>query len=185
MKCAIAMLFVASASALNAFGQGTILWDESVNGPLSEDYTHPTAFGILSQGTNSVIGSVSTEVTGNNYAAHDDYFTFTVGGGNSLSGVYIRVDNPTLVWIGNPSFSSMIGQVFNPTNGELLTQMAIGPLGSGTFGMYLSNNEFGSSTSISNYRLDFFVQTVPEPGAVCLFLLGAGVFGFFRWKNLR
>ena len=172
MKKSLCVLVVA-LFAYRLFGQGMLLWDESVNGPLSEDYTQPTSLGNLLLGTNSVIGSVSSVFTGTGYAAHDDYFTFTVQPGNSLAGVYISVNKPTLVWLGNPSFSTMIGQVFNPLNGEVLSQMGLGPLTSGTFGMYLANNEFVGSSSTSNYRLDFLVQSIPEPDTFPLIALGA------------
>ena len=55
-KPVIVFLILACAH-LAALGQGVILWDESVNGELSQDFAHPTSLTPVLAGTNSVIGA--------------------------------------------------------------------------------------------------------------------------------
>ena len=176
------LLILLSATA--AFGQGTILWDESVNGPLSFNYQAPTALGALSYGSNSVFGATEIEPTGPGYFVHDDYFTFTVPNNSSLTAVYIGIDKPSVwTWIGDETFSSELGFIGNPSNGELLSQWTLSSLGPGVYGMYMANHDFQPVTSIANYRLDFFVHAIPEPSTISLWLAGAGLVGFCTWRK--
>ena len=176
-------LFLLSA---NAHGQGTVLWDESVNGSFSHDSSMPTSLMPLQAGTNSVIGATEIVPTGNNFALYPDFFTFQIPTNYFVSAIYLHIDKPSVwTWVGEPNFINQIGFSFSPTNGELLNQLGLSSIPASTYGMYLANNDLQSFTSIANYRLDFFVQTVPEPGAVSLLLVGAGVVGFLRWKKLR
>ena len=59
MKTKARILFLFALAATSALGQGTILWEESVNGPISNEFGEPTFFGALQDGTNSLMGSVS------------------------------------------------------------------------------------------------------------------------------
>jgi hypothetical protein len=124
----IITLFVLALLAGSASGQGTTIWDESVNGPLSNDYTQPTAFGTFPMGTDSVIGSTQFVQTGNNGAVYGDYFTFVISQSSEITGINLTVDNPVLVWIGNPAFTVQLADVYNPTDGGLLSQMSLARL---------------------------------------------------------
>jgi hypothetical protein len=162
-----------------AFGQGIILWDESLNGPLANDYTQATGLGALQNSTNSIIGA--SQLIGD--GIYGDYFSFTIPTGRRISAMWLSVDNPVAVWIGDPAFANQFGYVVNPANGDVLPQWGFNPIGDGTYGMYIMNYDLASNPSVSNYRLDFFIQAVPEPTTLSLALVGLGVLGWARRKR--
>lgn len=171
--------------AAQAFGQVTILWDESVNGPLSQYFANPTALPQFQLGTNSVIGSTELERMGNNWVGHDDFFTIQVPGGATVSSVMVQVDRPNAgIWLGDQGYASQQAFAANPSIGPLLPQWGIQSIGSGIYGIYVADNDQQSVTTLLNYRLDFFVQAIPEPGVVSFFMICAGVVGFVRWKKV-
>jgi hypothetical protein len=174
MKGYLKILMLVQAFGSAAFGQGTILWDESVNGQLSENAASPTQLGSLQAGTNTIIGATEIEpLGGNNFLVHGDFFTFTVPGGASLNGGYLTVDKPNVsVWIGDAGFSTQLGYTANSSPGNLFPQWQIGDLQPGSYGMYLENHDAGPTLSVANYRLDFVSQSVPEPGLTALGVLG-------------
>jgi hypothetical protein len=183
VKRAIQVLALALLLTANARGQGTILWDESVNGPLSNDGGNPTSLQPLAFGTNSVIGSVQLTPVGAGWGRDDDVFTFTVPTGMQVSLLAANVDRSTAAWIGTPSFLTEYGFAITSSNGDLLPLWGLSSLSLGTYGMYLSDNDFQSFPTTVNYRLDFFVQAVPEPRALSLALAGLGLIGIARWKR--
>lgn len=67
---------------LAAIGQGTVLWNESVQGPLGERYVVATPLGSMQFGTNTVLGvSVLEPLITGGHLVRGDYFTFTVPAG--------------------------------------------------------------------------------------------------------
>ena len=67
---------------LAAIGQGTMLWNESVQGPLGEEYFVATPLGSMQLGTNTVLGvSVLEPLITSGHLVRGDYFTFTVPAG--------------------------------------------------------------------------------------------------------
>ena len=68
-------LMVGLVLASSAYGQGTILWDEAVNGPLSNDFAHPTSLSTMQMGSNSVRGATEYFDFGGNGAVAPDYFS--------------------------------------------------------------------------------------------------------------
>jgi hypothetical protein len=163
------LLCLFCATSIVATAQVQIIWDESTNGPLSGDYTHPTILPDIALGSNIVIGSV--QIIPNQYGAttYPDYFVVTIPPGLQVDQMVLSSDVTALwVWIGNTGFSRQLGFIGNlgagtmdPTNGDLLPQMGIGPIISGTYGVYVQNNASGTSTA--HYQLDFVanVATVP------------------------
>lgn len=90
------------------------------------------------------------------------------------------------VWIGSPDFSARLAYLINPTNGDLLPELGLPGVGSGSYGVYVKNYDFGSSPSTANYQLDFGVAgPTPEPGSGALCLLGGFVLALRRFGNLR
>jgi hypothetical protein len=182
-SCAMTSL-LAVAFTTAAMGQGTVLWDESVNGPLSNDYTQPTYLGALQAGTNSVIGSAEAVPSGMGWTVYDDSFTFAVPAGFQVNAVQLMVDRRVWAWIGNPGFSSQYGFVDHPSNGDLLPQWGLAPLAPGTYGMYISDHDLQPVPTAAHYRLDFVSQSIPEPGALGLCLAGAACAGVYGWRRV-
>ena len=167
--------------AVGAFGQGTIVWDESVNGPLSHFSSSPTALGSFQLGTNSIIGKVEIEPSGGNWIVYEDFFTLSVPPSLSLNAVFFHVDKPDVAtWIG-ASFGDQLGYAASSASGELLAQWGMSPIGAGGYSMYLANHDTQAVISVATYRLDFFVQSVPEPGTFALALTGA--IGLAVWRR--
>lgn len=176
MKSLIIRLCAVSI-ATTALGQGTILWNEGVDGPFSNFSDNPTVLPPLQLGTNSTVGATEIEPNGNIWTVYEDFFTFTVPANAMVASVYFQVDKPQVqTWIGNQSFSSQLAVMGNPIAGELLAQWGTGSLPSAGYGLYLANHDAQSSVSIANYRLDFFVQSVPEPDTLALAFVGAAGF---------
>jgi hypothetical protein len=181
MKICAKIFLLSLTLTTTALGQGTILWDESVNGELSFDPGTATHLAPLQSGTNSVIGSTESQPDGNNWIVYEDYFTISVSSGFGVTSLPFSASKPVAVWIGTSDFSSQLGYVVNPGNGDLLPKMGLGSIGPGSYGMYLENYDFASSLSVANYRLDFYAQSVPEPNPLALSLLAVGCVAGFLW----
>ena len=189
MKAIAANFLVLVLSATTAFAQGTVLWDESVNGPISEDYTIPTSLSPMQMGTNSVMGLTEVVPTPPNWEGHPNTFTIEVPIGLEVRAVYLQVDKPNVwAWIGNTGFSSELGFTLSASSGELLAQWGLVTISAGSYGIYLENHDHQAEISIANFRLDFVVQAVPEPSACSillagLVLLGGTKLGYFRTRK--
>ena len=109
------MLLLLLLLGTRAFAQGTVLWDESVNGPLSYDYTQPTQLGTLQNGSNFLLGSSEFVPTGGGPGGvvTSDFVVFTIGAGNLISSLMLQTDLPLTVWIGDTTFSSELASVIS------------------------------------------------------------------------
>src|SRR5689334_22368582 len=123
MKRHSKLLLLSLALAVQAgvvSGQGVILWDESVNGELSQDFTHPTSLTPLRSGTNSIIGATELIPYGNNWGGYPDDFLLTVPTNVVVTAIYLTVDRPNVwAWIGDASYVNQLGWVRNPSGGDL------------------------------------------------------------------
>ena len=186
MKTMTGILLAVVGAATTTFGQGTILWDESVNGPFSEDSASPTVLSPLVVGTNSLIGVSELIPSPPIWISHPNFFTVQVPSGMTIKAVYLQVDKPKLwAWIGDTGYSSELAFIQNPANGELLGQWGLPIVSAGGFGMYLENHDTQPIASLASFRLDFVTQSVPEPGTLSLLLVGLGLVAFRAWKKLR
>ena len=182
MKSLLLILF----SATSAFAQGTILWDESVNGPFSESSSTATPLSPFQFGTNSIIGSTAIEPSGGNWIVHPDYFDLQVPNGSIVTAVYLQINKPNVLhWVGDTAFANMLAFAQSPTNGNLLSQWGLSSIGTGAYGMDVENQDAQPFPSIANYRLDFFLESVPEPGTLPLLFLGLGLVGLRSSKRIQ
>jgi hypothetical protein len=172
MKTYIAITLSGILAVRLASGQGTIIWDESVNGPLSNDGSNPSLLGVLPSGTGSILGATQSQPVGNNWVVYSDFFNLTVPGGSLVSALTFASDRPVALWVGTDHFSTQLGYVVNPSNGDLLSQLGLASIGPGSLDMYVMNYDFRATPSTANYRLDFVSQSVPEPGSLGLLLVG-------------
>jgi hypothetical protein len=178
MKTCIKILIAIILTTTAAFGQTTILWNESVNGELSGNSPPFTSLGALQLGTNIIIGVTEIHTIGNdNWISYPDFFTFEVPSNYEVTTLYIQLDQPHVwAWIGDSTFSSELAFNLNSSSGDMLSQWGLDSIDSGVYGMYLENQDPAFPSSIANYQLDFVVEPVPEPGTLGLLLLGASVF---------
>ena len=96
-------LFVALLTT-RSFGQGTVLWDESVNGPISNSRFEPTSLGTFTLGTNSVLGTTDFQPSPTGGVVNPDYILLTVPSGSQISLLPFSSDRPVAVWLGDPGF---------------------------------------------------------------------------------
>ena len=187
MKSGSGILLAIAFSAAAAFGQGTILWDEAVDGPLANDFNRPTPLGVLRIGTNSVLAAAQFVRTGEGPGGTlcDDYMVFAVEVGQFISATLAKSDNPVLLWLGDGGFGSELAVGNSSASEALMLQPTLSVVSSGTYGFYVSNRQFNAPASVANYRLDFVVEAVPEPASLCLLLGGLGWLGIRAWKCAR
>jgi hypothetical protein len=185
MKAIIGIFTLAGAIAFSARGQGTILWDESVNGPLSNNPDAPSSLQPLTGGTNTIFAAVQATPHGTGWGVDDDLFIFIVPSGLQVTSIDFALDGIAAAWLGNSSFTANYGYAVTSSNGDLLSTMGIGPLGSGTYGMYVGDRDLQSIPTVANYRLDFFAQSIPEPNSLSLVFFGLGFLSVRRLRRCR
>ena len=177
MKRTLVGWLVVATLVARALGQGTILWDEAVNGPLSNDAQFPTSLQPLTLGTNSLMGAVELTPHGANWGHDEDVFIITVPADMRVGMIGASADRSTSAWIGNPSFLTEYGFAIISSGGNLLPLWELTSLAPGTYGMVLVDSDFQPYPTAANYRLDFVVEAIPEPASVCLLLGGLGWLG--------
>ncbi len=162
---------------------GATIFDESINGELSDDNTMPTALTGLSVGSNVIIGTLLS-----NPDDDREYFTITVPTGFTWSGLVIDSyvgtpfeDQSFLAYVAGDSIVSPTSASANDLDGNgLFGQAQIGndifpaltgansalPAGDYTFW-------FQETAPVDiAYELDIQLAAVPEPSSAFLGLLG-------------
>ena len=193
---------VAAIAASAAVSHATVLWNESINGDLSNNQAAPNAF-TLSLGTNSVIGSVGTP-------DNQDWIALTVPAGDVLSSLILKSYTSTDAqgFTGMQSGPSFVGSIFtqanylgyahfgtgatngslpatNLVNADLLPIMADNsPTGTspGAQGFtpplpagtytFLIQQTGSANTA---YQFDYNVSVAPEPSGLLVTALGSGM----------
>lgn len=165
---------------LGAEAHATTVHDESIDGDLSGVLSAPDTV-LVSNGANVLIGQMGANGgTGATDGSDADYFSITIGAGQSLTGFTIdsyvfSPDNPGvsfLAYIVGTGFSGQgAGDIdgftfFNATTGDLLPFLVGGPLGPGTYSFWLQE----TSANVVDYQ--FTATVVPEPSAAVLIVLG-------------
>src|SRR5215471_20440655 len=130
-----------AAIGCQAFAQGVILWNESVNGELSQDSSHPTSLTPLMGGTNSVLGATEVVPFGGGWVGYGEFFTIAVPSGLEVSAIYLTVDSQRVWhWIGDTAFLNQLGWIQSPTNGDLLPQWGLSSISAGVYGLDIENH---------------------------------------------
>jgi hypothetical protein len=189
--CSVVLAFASHSVA-------AVVWDESVNGDVSNDPTAPTQMN-LSVGTNSFVASMP--------GADLDFFSVHVPAGAVLSAIYNPVydslDQVSFMAIGPETSmpaavlsydpTGLLGYthfgpgVFDPSE-NLLVDMSMPnfplngfsrPLPAGAYSFWLQQE----SGVDENYQLDLVVDAVPEPAGALLFVVGC-VCGL-GWRTKR
>lgn len=173
---------------------GLVIWDDAVDGDLSDDRFNPNVF-VLSNGVSSVI----SETVFSNFpdeGGDRDYFTVIIGAGQSLTSIMLsEASNPN----GGFDAAGFVGLQFGPivtvdpaapnpaplagwlitsdnlVGTDLLSDLSGGlsSLGEGEYAFWVQQ----TGEDLTRIRLDFTV--VPAPGAMALLGLG-GLVGVRR-----
>jgi hypothetical protein len=180
-RFAALLAFTAAAVCSRA----TVIWDEAINGGLSQDYVTATALPAFGVGSNTVLGQAQIVPFRFGWTTYTDYFTFSLPDATKVTSIVLNADDTNLwIWIGTPDFATQLGFVGflgagwgvpPPSNGDLLPQMSLSGLSAGTYGMYISDRSTDSVARVSNYSLDFNVGAAPVPdsGSVATLVLVA------------
>ncbi|MEM7145053.1 MAG: PEP-CTERM sorting domain-containing protein [Verrucomicrobiota bacterium] len=207
MKYKLSLCLLASVVVSTGGVSAATIIDEFAGGltdDLSNDPLMPTAVN-LDVGINTFIGQVGAADT-------RDYFTFVIGAGESLTGIflisyldgtsggvgnrgYIMIDDgATSVIPSGPTTNDFLGGshldtvVFPDATTNVLTTLALPAAGGVGFsaplgpGTYTVNVQ-QTGSQLSNYELNF--EVVPEPSSVALLFGAAGIAGWYyrrRWS---
>ncbi|WP_299404955.1 PEP-CTERM sorting domain-containing protein [Acaryochloris sp. IP29b_bin.148] len=109
-KTLLAVALTASAFGLAAQSASAItLWNENVNGDLSDEGLHPTSVGSLNLGSNLLTANFNA---GTDNPA-PDYFTFTVPHGLALNGIELKSWNSSPVFEDIAFIAVQRGSIFD------------------------------------------------------------------------
>jgi len=177
---------------------GVILFDESVDGEVSANPSAPTSLGTLNLGSNQIIGVVTSDDGAGDFDTSlpttRDFFTFTVGANQFLTGAFIvsLIGSENGVPNNDPGFFSLAQGTtsFIPGNGtssQFLTGAVVSPtLADGTNLLTLGNDTDGPGVTVPlgagdyvfeiqqtgpetlAYNINFEVSNVPEPSSLGL-----------------
>lgn len=190
------------AAGLLSAAQANTVWNEAVDGDLSNQGLQPTAVTFAS-GSNVVLGTTGRDGNG---VVDRDYFTFTLApgwqldalvllpgstflGGADASFIAIQAGpQMTVDPVGN-SASGLLGWwLYNGNDiGEDILQLMgsspgaigfFGALPAGSYTVWVQETDVG----VANYGFDFQVSQIPEPASALLLLAGAAGLG---WRLRR
>jgi hypothetical protein len=179
--------FIVSSLFLAASASAAVIWNEAIQGDLSDDRFSPTAFD-LTLGTSSILGTVE--------AGDRDFVTISVPAGLELSQLiladYDGIDgiafigvvtgeqftvNPDLPVISDLLGYALFGTSIAPLGTDYLPEMGLAfgtigftpPLESGSYSFWIQQ-----TGTLSSYQWDFVVT--PEPASLALLLLAGATF---------
>ena len=194
---AICALLIGIVSLVTASSRAAVLWDEAVNGDLSNDRLSPTAF-VLAPGTNSLVGGVEH--------GELDYVSVKVLPGQEFVALVLAsfVGNDSTAFIAIQSGTTFTAAPPFPNPNTMLGYAHFGP--GGTFGAQVGNDLFyamskaggamGFSSPLASGDYSFWIQqtgehtdyqfdfiVVPEPAS--LFMAGCGIAGLLLLSRRR
>jgi hypothetical protein len=192
---ALTLVWVVLAHAAGAAS----IWDETLNGDLSNDRANPTLLTPLSIGSNTISGTVTQ--------GERDYFRFNVPTGYTLNQIFLTVHSPA-----NTSFfaiqsgTQITVDPTAPTAGPLLGYVHTGgglvgtdvlddmatsnllvppaqgfalPLGPGDYSFWMQQ----TSAILTSYAFDVIIA--PEPTTAALFGLGLASLAIARRRSAQ
>jgi len=195
----LSLSLIALGCVLAPATQAGVIWDESVNGDLSNDRLNPTGLS-LAIGSNTLN---ATSVGGTNIDR--EYVKLGMPAGTQLSQLILTAyaSADSLSFIGVQSGSTLTEPPTGTNPANLLGYAHFGPGSLGTGADYLPSIGTGfmsqgftpplptgiytfwiqqtSSTSPTTYTWNFVV--VPEPGAIALLSMGAIAISFLRRRR--
>lgn len=180
------LTFCAGALCLSlaAGGACAAIYDEAIDGDLSNEFSNRTALGPLSLGSNLVTASLAGRA-----GAQDDLdqFTFIISAGTQLSQIIWTYDLGAFDGSGNLALiageTSDVLQGFNSrgyTSGSNVLPDLLGA-GTYTFDIRAHDDIFG----MESYSLDLRVAAVPLPAAGWLVLGGLAALGLTGRRRKR
>ncbi len=187
------------------------VWDESVNGDLSNNPLAPTVL-TFAPGSNDVIGQAGGPPGPGALAPFDqDFFTFAVPKGyelRSLEAVKVQLTSPTdlvafIAIQSGPQITYNVSPPFNGTAAGLLGWLHVAPSDQGTnilpamgvagdgatgFVGSLGPGQYSiwvqDNNPVVNYDFSFEIG-VPEPSTWAMMLLGLAGLGFAGYRRAR
>jgi hypothetical protein len=194
LRCRGTLALISIAAALAEPAAAATLWNESVNGDLSNVRTAPTNLA-LSMGSNTITG---TTVSGD-----IDFFTITVPASASFGSLvliqftsaddldFLAIQSGPII-TSTTSPAAMLGYVHLSAalvGTDVLDDMALGdgalgfspPLPAGTYAMWTQQLQ----TQMVSYSFDLVVTPVPEPTQATLLTAGLVVLAVARRRSAR
>jgi hypothetical protein len=186
---------VALALGLYSSAFGGVIYNEAVDGDLSNSGLAPTAVGPLTVGSNEVLGTTGSDTSG----VDRDYFTMTVptgfaltsiivlpgttSGGGGLSFIGLQEGPQVTVATDASSAAGLLGWWhYSPgdINHDILPSMAIPADGSSGFTPPLGPGQYSFwiqelSAGVFPYGFDFELSSVPEPASFVTMLCGLAI----------
>lgn len=187
-------LFILATSVAAQMAHGVVMWNESVNGDLSNNRLTPTALS-------AVIGSNTVRAT--TQGSDREYFRITVAAGQELYDMwhseYISQDFTMFMAVqrgstftetaSNPNPVNMLGythmgdstvgiSIFNLMGAGAGATGFSGPLQAGTYTFWAQQQG-----SASTWTVDYRVRAVPEPATITV--LGLGLGALLRRKRAK
>lgn len=169
------LLALAGICALSSPALASVVWDENVDGNLSNDPFSPTVLDF-NAGSNMVIG----RTLGSSTAPSDGYdvFSFVIEAGETLESIFLDAYLPASGGSSGFNFTSGAAAgaggtfIFGPAadgtfvGTDFLVTQGVGSLGAGTY--FMEVREFGGP--LAEWQLNFNVTPSPSSAA----LLGLG-----------
>ncbi|MBB6430202.1 PEP-CTERM sorting domain-containing protein [Algisphaera agarilytica] len=167
----------------------TTVHDETVDGDLSGAFGSPTGL-TFNLGANTVIGGVGTNGnTGATNGSDADYFTFTLGTGQSLDAIVVDSytsdtnagDLAFSAYVAGNAFAGQGGgnidasALFNNTSSNIFPTIL--PLGEGDHAFWIQQ------TASGNYFYEITFNVVPEPATAGLLMAGTALAAFGRRRQ--
>ena len=175
-----AVLLVFSMS-LTATVWAAVVYDESVNGDLSNDENAPTTLSF-SVGSNQLLGSVGVN-------DRDDYFNFIIAPGQTVDSIildsYVSSGQTQTQSSSIDAWAFFIPFQFPGFSGtfginDIGNEIGLGVLPPGSYSFLLNEGGFAA---VADYTFSFNVSSSPVPSPSTMLLMGTGLLGLIGYRK--